>query len=162
MGFQYVHPSAAHSSADVTVFPTFVSVPVSPHRAASMTGTRIHLETIVRPDVAAPLVIEGAGGVLVPLNDRELMIDLMRQLAAPVVIAARTTLGTINHTLLTIRAVRAAALEIKGVVMLGDANGENRRAVEHYGDVRVIGHIPFISPINRAALLDIWRRNFSL
>ncbi len=84
--------------------------PVSPHLAAQMIGTRIDLAGIQRPSADAPLIIEGAGGVFVPLNDRDLMIDLMRWLEAPVVVAARTGLGTINHTLLTVKALCSSGL----------------------------------------------------
>jgi len=136
--------------------------PVSPHLAAALAGSRIDLEAIVRPAVAGPLVIEGAGGVMVPINERALMLDLMRRLGAPVLLAARTSLGTINHTLLSIRALREAGLEVKGVVMIGESNRENRRAIEHYGRVPVTGHIPPLNVLNREALLAVWRTRFSL
>src|SRR5262245_48568873 len=86
--------------------------PVSPHLAAAKAGTRISLDAIRRPAVDSPLVIEGAGGVLVPVNERGLMIDLMRKLGVPIVLATRTSLGTINHTLLSIRALREAGLAV--------------------------------------------------
>jgi dethiobiotin synthase len=136
--------------------------PVSPHLAAAIAGSHIELDSIVRPDVQAPLVIEGAGGVLVPLNERALMVDLMRRLGAPVLLATRTSLGTINHTLLSIRALREAALELKGVVMIGESNRENRLAIEQYGGVPVVGQIPPLNPLNREALLAVWRSRFSL
>src|SRR6185436_11185500 len=116
--------------------------PVSPHLAARLAGVRIDLASIRRPQVATPLVIEGAGGVLVPINERDLMIDLMKSLGAPVVLAARTTLGTINHTLLSIQALRNADLKLKGVVLIGEENEENRFAIEHYGSVKVLARIP--------------------
>ncbi len=81
---------------------------------------------------------------MVPLNERDLMRDLMRRLGLPVVVAARTALGTINHTLLTLAALREAHLNIRGVVLIGEENAENRRAIEQYGNVRVIGHIPML------------------
>ncbi len=87
-----------------------------------------------------------------PLNERDLMRDLMRQIAFPVIVAARTALGTINHTLLTLAALREARLAICGVALIGDENIENRRAIEHYGNVRVIGHIPMLKKINRVSL----------
>ena len=97
---------------------------------------------------------------LVPLNERDLMVDLMRRLDLPVVVASRTALGTINHTLLTLAALRKAELEIRGVVLIGDENEENRRAIEHYGDVRIIGHIPIFKSIHREALLNVFADNF--
>jgi dethiobiotin synthase len=135
-------------------------LPLSPHLAAKLAGTRIDMDAIVRPSITAPLVIEGAGGVLVPINERDLMIDLMKRLKTPVVLASRTALGTINHTLLSINALRGAGLQLKGVVMIGDPNDENRRAIEHYGDVAVIGWIPILTSINREALIGVYNRYF--
>ncbi len=87
-------------------------------------------------------IVEGAGGVLVPLNESALMIDLMARLGLPVVIAARPTLGTINHTLLTIEALRSRSLDVAGVVIVGDTNADNRDAIAHYGHVRILGEMP--------------------
>ena len=75
-------------------------------------------------------IVEGAGGVLVPLNDRETMVDLMAALALPVVVVARTALGTINHTLLTLEALRRRRCSVAGVVMVGAPDAENRAAIE--------------------------------
>lgn len=135
--------------------------PVSPHLAAREAGVRISLEEFEFP--AAPdrkWIVEGAGGVMAPLNERELMRDLMQRIGFPVVIAARTALGTINHTLLTLSALRDADLPICGVALIGDENAENRRAIEHYGNIPVLGHIPILKQIHRAALLDIYEKRF--
>jgi dethiobiotin synthetase len=136
--------------------------PVSPHLAASLAGSVIDLAGIEVPSLEPgnPLIIEGAGGVLVPLNHSDLMLDLMCKMGAPVVIAARTTLGTINHTLLTVNAIRARELSIKGVVMIGNKYSENERAIEHYGDVPVIGRIPLLEVIHRQALLRVFNSEF--
>jgi dethiobiotin synthetase len=107
-----------------------------------------------------PCIVEGAGGAMVPLNEHDLMIDLMRRLGLPVVVAARTSLGTINHTLMTLAALRAAHLSVRGVVLIGAENTENRRAIEHYGNIRVIGHIPMLERIHRAALLEVFEKHF--
>jgi dethiobiotin synthetase len=136
--------------------------PVSPHLAARQAGVRITLDSFEIPDAraASPWIVEGAGGVMVPLNECDLMHDLMRRLGFPVVVAARTALGTINHTLLTLAALREAHLNIRGVVLIGDENAENRGAIEHYGDVRIIGTIPMLRRIHRAALLDVFEKHF--
>jgi len=136
--------------------------PVSPHLAAREAGVRIALESIQYPAAPAgrPWIVEGAGGVMVPLNERDLLLDLMRHLGLPAIVAARTSLGTINHTLLTLAALRSAQVEIRGVVLIGEENLENRCAIEHYGGVRVVGHIPVLERINRAALLEIFERHF--
>jgi dethiobiotin synthetase len=136
--------------------------PVSPHLAAREAGVRIELNSISFPAAVAgrPWIVEGAGGAMVPLNERDLMLDLMRHLGLPVVVAARTSLGTINHTLLTLWALRNAQIEVRGVVLIGEENLENRRAIEHHGGVRVVGHIPFLERISRAALLDVFVKHF--
>src|SRR5262245_29141153 len=134
--------------------------PVSPHLAAALQGRRIDLETIRRPADSHPIVIEGAGGVLVPINEDALMIDLIRRLAAPVVIAARTALGTINHTLLTIEATRRANLSLIGVVMVGKENSDNRRAIERYGKVPIVGAIPWLDSITRTNLIRVFEQHF--
>jgi dethiobiotin synthetase len=139
--------------------------PVSPHLAAREAGVRIRLDVLAWPpaearDAERTWIVEGAGGVLVPINESETMIDLMRRIGLPVLIASRSTLGTINHTLLTLAALRAARLEVRGVVFIGDAHVENRCAIEHYGETRVIGRIPWLESLNRVALLDVFARHF--
>ena len=151
--------------AEITAEDTFsesyiFDPPVSPHLAAREQGITIQLEEIRRPTTPDALVIEGAGGVLVPINDGTFMLDLMRQLAAPVVVAARTALGTINHTLLTLLAIRQAKLSLRGVVMIGKENVENRLAIERYGDVPVIGSIPWLETIDRRTLLRVFEQHF--
>jgi dethiobiotin synthetase len=136
--------------------------PVSPHLASREAGIPIALDAFHLPEAPAgrKWIVEGAGGVMVPLNERDLMRDLMRRIGFRVIVAARTSLGTINHTLLTLAALREALLPICGVALIGDENLENRRAIEHYGDVRVIGHIPLLESINRTALLDVYQKHF--
>jgi dethiobiotin synthetase len=136
--------------------------PVSPHLAASMAGVEIDLDAIRKPvlDDGRRLVIEGAGGVLVPINADALMLDLVRRLDAAVVIAALTELGTINHTLLTVEAIRNRNLDLIGVAMIGEENVENRRAIERYGNVPVIGWIPRLEKIDRPGLLEAFRNHF--
>jgi dethiobiotin synthetase len=136
--------------------------PVSPHLAAREAGITIALDAFEFPPTTAnrKWIVEGAGGVMVPLNDRELMRDLMRRIGLPVIVAARTSLGTINHTLLSLSALREARIPICGVALIGDENVENRRAIEHYGNVRVIGRIPMLEQIHRAALLAVYEKLF--
>jgi dethiobiotin synthetase len=136
--------------------------PVSPHLAARRAGVRIDLRKIRMPRIAAGenLIAEGAGGALVPINSTQFMTDLMRQLKLPVLLVARTSLGTINHTLLSLAALRAARLEIRGVIMVGKPNRENRKAIEHYGRIEVVGVVPFLKKVDRKALLEVFHRNF--
>jgi dethiobiotin synthetase len=132
--------------------------PVSPHLAARWAGREIRIEDVVRllhtRNDSERWIVEGAGGALVPLNDTDLMTGLMRVLALPIVVAARSSLGTINHTLLTLEALRARSLSVAGVVMIGDKNPENRAAIERYGQVAVLGEMPFWKPIDPRRLAD--------
>ena len=135
--------------------------PVSPHLAAEASGVRIDLARIQPPrNLARPLIAEGAGGILVPINDSELMLDLARRLGFPVLIAARSALGTINHTLLTLRTLSCAKMSVKGVVMIGNRNRDNERSVERFGAVPVVGTIPRLDKINRQELLAVFRSHF--
>ncbi len=116
--------------------------PLSPHAAAKIDGVKIDLNDFELPDTGErPLIVEGAGGVLVPLNERHLMLDLMEKLSLPVVVVARSGLGTINHTLLTLRVLNDRGLTVLGVVMNGPKNKSNREALEHFGGVRVIAEL---------------------
>jgi dethiobiotin synthetase len=136
--------------------------PVSPHLAASQAGRQIDLSKILLPEISATdaLVVEGAGGVMVPINKTEFMIDLIRHLGLPVLIASRSTLGTINHTLLTVAALRHASLAITGVVMIGPENSDNFRAIEKYGSLPVVGVIPQLDPLHRDTLLHTFHSRF--
>ncbi len=137
--------------------------PVSPHLAAQRAGTRITVKTIVatmheiesripNPESRPRWIIEGAGGVLVPINERETMADLMEALDLPVVVAARSSLGTINHTCMTIEVLRRRMLRVAGIVMVGEPNDENRLAIEKYGAAEVIGQMPRFDPLTPDAL----------
>lgn len=136
--------------------------PVSPHLAAAQAGATIRLERIRKPHVSpgGRLIVEGAGGILVPINDSQMMLDVIRHLAIPVVVAARSALGTINHTLLTVKTLRDAGTQITGVVMIGKENQDNERAVERYGAVPIIGRVPVLETIGRGALLEVFRTGF--
>jgi len=135
--------------------------PVSPHLAAKWAGVRIELRKIKIPTpVHSSLIAEGAGGAFVPINRTQLMTDLMRHLNLPVVLVARTSLGTINHTLLSLAALRAARLDIRAVVMVGKPNRDNKAAIERYGQIPVAGTVPFLKTINRTALSAVFHRTF--
>jgi dethiobiotin synthase len=134
--------------------------PVSPHLAAQQSGITIELSRLRRPDTTDALVIEGAGGVYAPINDGVFMLDLIRELRAPVLVASRTALGTINHTLLTLAALRSAGLDVRGVVMIGKENLDNTRAVERFGGVPVVGAIPWLESVDRWTLCKVFEKDF--
>lgn len=136
--------------------------PVSPHLAARLAGVRIELRRIKKPRLPPQenLIVEGAGGALVPINEKQLMTHLMNHLGLPVLLVTRTSLGTINHTLLSVAALRTARLDLRGVIMVGKPNRENLKAIEHYGDVGVAGSIPILARIDREALLRVYEKHF--
>lgn len=127
---------------------------LSPHLAAKKVGETIDPSTIKLP-TTGNLIIEGAGGVLVPINYNFLMIDLIKQLKVPVVIVAHSALGTINHSLLTISALRAYDIDILGVILNGEENIDNKEAIELFGKVKVFGNFPLLTEINIDSLLNV-------
>jgi len=129
--------------------------PLSPHEAARRAGIRIEMEDLRPGDHKEPLIVEGAGGLMVPLNEDSFVIDLIKQLEASAILVCRSTLGTINHTLLSLQALRDRQIPIAGVVLNGPNMPHNRSAIETYGQVRVIAEIPPLEPLTREALLGI-------
>ncbi|MDX2471344.1 MAG: dethiobiotin synthase [SAR324 cluster bacterium] len=125
--------------------------PLSPHTAAAMEGVTIDLDSINLPKTR-PLLIEGAGGLLVPLNEDKLLIDLMVKFQLPVLLVASSGLGTINHTLLSIESLRTRGLELLGVILNGPLNQSNKKAVEHYGQTRVLLELEKLSDVTPESL----------
>ena len=125
--------------------------PVSPHLAAILEKREIKLRNIALPTKSS-LIVEGAGGVLVPLTPQYLIIDLIQHLNLPVIVVARTQLGTLNHTLLTLEALRVRQISVRGVILNGLENKDNLEAIETYGRVPVIGHLPLFSKVTRQRL----------
>ncbi len=132
--------------------------PVSPHLAARWSGETIDPQALARLLDEEPAsdrwIVEGAGGALVPVNGSQLMTDLMSLLGLPVIVVARSTLGTINHTLLTLEALRTRSLRVAGVIMVGERNRDNREAIESYGGVGVLGEMPRFPDLQPRALRD--------
>lgn len=121
--------------------------PLSPDQAAALEGEIIEDGRIQLPMCDCPLVVEGAGGLMVPLNERTLMVDLAARFGLPVVVAARTGLGTINHTLLTLEALHRRELPVTGVIFSGPDNPRNIEAIRRLGGVPILGHIPTLNPL---------------
>ena len=128
---------------------------IAPHEAARRAGVAIDMAKLEAPATDRLLVVEGAGGLLVPLTSTDYVIDLAAQLHLPVILVARSTLGTINHTLLSIEALRRRGLPLAGVVVNGPETPHNRAAIERYGEVNVIAEIPWLPELTRASLQAI-------
>ena len=128
---------------------------MAPHEAARRAGIELDMARLEAPDCDGLLVVEGAGGLLVPLTDDASMIDLAADLDLPIILVARSTLGTINHTLLSLEAIRRRGLPLAGVVITGPETPHNRAAIERYGKIEIIAEIPWIDAVSRATLRDI-------
>ena len=130
-----------------------LKTPASPHQAAAIDGVRIAVETLDVPDPGGrPLVIEGSGGLLVPLDGTTLYIDIFARWRLPVVLCARTALGTINHSLLSIEALRLRQLDILGIAFIGDGNPESERIICEIGRVKRLGRLPRLDPLTASTL----------
>ncbi|PSJ38800.1 dethiobiotin synthase [Allosphingosinicella deserti] len=123
-----------------------LATPCSPHRAAELDDVAIDLDALV-PPAADPLVIEGAGGALVPVTRTCLYADLFARWQLPVVIVARTALGTINHSLLTIEALRARGVPILGIAFSGDAVEDSEATIAAIGRVKRLGRLPTLASL---------------
>ncbi|MCQ8895134.1 dethiobiotin synthase [Limnobacter humi] len=128
-----------------------LTAPLSPHQSAELDGIQIQLQDFELPK-AERLVVEGAGGCQVPLNWQHTMLDLMKHLRLPALLVARSGLGTINHTVLSLQALKAAQVPVLGVVMVGERNPANRKAIEHFGQVPVLAELPVLANLDREHL----------
>lgn len=133
----------------------------SPHKAAKAEGIEIDFKKIVIPSSAQfHLIVEGAGGLMVPLNDTLFVKDLILSLSMPALIVSRSGLGTINHTLMTIQTLVSNHIPILGVVMNGKPDAGNRQAIEKYGKVPVIAEVEPLTMINPASLAEAFHKHF--
>ncbi|MGZ3298033.1 MAG: dethiobiotin synthase, partial [Asticcacaulis sp.] len=139
-----------------------LSAPLSPHRSAELDGVEIDLAKLTPPSVEGPLIIEGAGGLMVPVTRRLLQIDLFKLWGAPVILCARTGLGTINHTLLSVEALRARAIPLLGIMFIGDDNPDNIRTIADLSGARVLGRLPWLDRVDADALSAVYAETFSL
>ena len=126
--------------------------PASPHLAAERDGLTIDPASLSLPSLERPLVVEGAGGLMVPLTRDVLFIDVFARWAAPVVLCARTALGTLNHTLLSLEALRRRGIPILGVALIGEAHVDNERTLGEMGGVPILGRLPLLDPLTPQSL----------
>lgn len=130
--------------------------PLSPHLSARLAGRSLSVALLLtlagRLPAGRQWIVEGAGGVLVPLNAQETLADLMADLGLATVVTARSGLGTINHTLLTISELRRRSVPLAGVVMVGEPNAENRKAIERHGRTEVLAEVPVLRPLDAASV----------
>ena len=132
--------------------------PVSPHWAAELDGVTLERSALDLPFVEGPLVIETAGGLMVPLTRDWLQIDQLQRWQRPVVLVARSGLGTLNHTLLSLEALKNRAIPVLGLVLNGPPHADNPTTLEQFGGIPVLGHLPPLSPLTAQALAQEWDR----
>ena len=138
-----------------------LATPCSPHRAAEIDGVAIDPERLALP-AQRPLVVEGAGGALVPLGGRVLYADMFARWGLPTIVVARTALGTINHSLLTIEALRSRGVPILGVAFIGAPQEDSEATICGIGEVARLGRLPIVDPLDADNLSTAFARAFDL
>ncbi len=128
--------------------------PYSPHKSAAIDGVVIDINAFSIPDTDNTLIIEGAGGLMVPLNEHDLMIDLIKKLQAEVILISQNYLGSINHTILSWKALQQQDIPIKGVIFNGETDTESERYILQYTGLKLIGKIPKLEIIDKQAIID--------
>ncbi|MET3500279.1 dethiobiotin synthetase [Mucilaginibacter rubeus] len=128
--------------------------PFSPHKSAALDKVTIDLENIVLPKTDNQLIIEGAGGLMVPLNDNFLIIDLIKQLNARVILVSKHYLGSINHTLLSLHALKKYGIPVMGVIFNGDKDIYSKSYILDYSGVADLGQIPEYKTINKKTIKE--------
>ncbi len=131
--------------------------PVSPHWAAEKENAHVEQSRLRLPLVEGPLIVETAGGLMVPLNRKLLQIDQIKQWSLPVVIVARTELGTLNHTLLSIEALRHRQIPILGLLLNGPDHSDNPKTLKQIGNIPLIGHLPRLERLSADTLANQWQ-----
>ncbi len=137
-----------------------LSQPLSPHRASEIDG--ITITNITPPHTDKPLIIEGAGGLLVPLTRQKLQADMFAAWNVPLILCARTGLGTINHTLLSVEALRARKMALHGIVFIGDDNPDNIKTIADFSAAKILGRIPHLDTFTPSSLLHTFDTHFRI
>lgn len=134
--------------------------PLSPHLAAQHENLSIQPEKMLPPPVPGTLILEGAGGIMVPLNRDTLILDWVRSLGFPVLVVAENKLGVINHTLLTVQALRSHQIPVLGVVLNRGVNKDHSQAIENFGQVQVLAQVEELIQVSPQVLEDRFKQLF--
>ena len=140
------------------------SEPLSPHRAAEIDGVEIDSATLspdAIPEPDGPLIIEAAGGLMVPVTRKKLQVNMYKKWKIPVVLVARTGLGTINHTLLSLEALWAREIPVLGIAFVGDENEDNIRTIAEISKVKVLGRLPILEELTTENLKYAFKDHFN-
>ena len=139
-----------------------LSEPLSPHRAAELDGVEISLDHLELPEVKGPLLIEAAGGLMVPLTRQNLQVNLFKKWGLPVILVARTGLGTINHTLLSLEALWGRKIPVHGLIFVGDDNPDTIRTIAEFSKIKILGRVPMLDSLTPSSLTKTFAENFEL
>ena len=135
-----------------------LETPMSPHGAADIDGLSISLNDFELPQFKTKhLIVEGAGGLIVPINWKDTVLDMIEQMKLPVLLVARSSLGTLNHTLLSIEALRSRNIDVFGIILNGEEHHHNKKTIEHFSNVPV-GEIFLVETVNRYSLIEEFKR----
>ena len=132
--------------------------PVSPHWAAEQESGFIEPSNLKLPDLDELIIIETAGGLMVPINRDWLQIDQLKVWGAPIILVARTGLGTLNHTLLSLEALRHRNLVVLGIVLNGPPHKDNPKTLEQFGDTKILASLPIFDEVNAKVLSQEWNK----
>ncbi len=139
--------------------------PLSPHRAAEIDDVEIDMQALRDkaniPECDGTMVIEGAGGLMVPITRKNLQINLYKDWKIPLVLCARSGLGTINHTLLSLEAIWSRDIPLKGIVFIGEENPDNMRTIEEFSKVKILGHMPRLDVVDETSLRLMFGNHFN-
>lgn len=142
------------SNTQTRIFPERfrLNTPLSPHASAAIDGVEIKVQDFQLPNTSRPLIVEGAGGLMVPLNHQETMLDLMQNLGLPVILVVRHYLGSINHTLLSLEVLRSRGIRLAGLLYNGAENVASEEAIEALTGVKVLGRVGEMGEISAEAI----------
>ena len=132
--------------------------PVSPHWAAERESSFIEPNNLLLPDLDKLIIIETAGGLMVPLNRNWLQIDQLKVWGAPIILVARTGLGTLNHTLLSLEALRNRNIHVLGIVLNGPQHNDNPKTIEQFGYTKILASLPIFDEVNAKVLSQEWNK----
>ncbi len=139
-----------------------LTTPCSPHEAARVDGITIADDALALPEVIGPLLVEGAGGVLVPYREDLLAADLFARWGLPAIVVARTSLGTISHTLMSVEVLRTRGIAVAGVAFVGEEEPVAEAAITRIGKVPHLGRLPRLDPLNAATLANAFASHIRL
>ncbi|MEJ6979281.1 dethiobiotin synthase [Pedobacter sp. P351] len=132
-----------------------LSQPFSPHKSAAIDGIEIDLKLISQPQTSKKLVIEGAGGLMVPLNKSQYIADLISHLDAEVILVVKHYLGSINHTLLSLELLKNRNIPLKGIIFNGETDSYSEQAILDHSKLSILGRVPMVNELNPEKIIEL-------